>query len=302
LGLISRCQGRSEAARGLAVTFPHGGTGIGLNSKGDARLRPKKSLGQNFLRDQNIARNIIAAFNPQPGDLVLEIGPGEGILTSLLAGRVRKLVAMDVDRRVVERLSGAYPSAVEILHQDILTADFAHLSRASGGPVRIIGNIPYNITTPILFHLLDQRKAVSDALIMMQREVARRLVAGPGTKEYGIPSVFFRVLSDVEIVFDVSADAFFPRPKVTSSLVRLTPLSSPRYAIEDELFFRRMVRFVFGQRRKTLRNSLRAFLHGEGVELPGIAGLERRPEELTAAEHVALANRLQQVAGLRNGV
>jgi 16S rRNA (adenine1518-N6/adenine1519-N6)-dimethyltransferase len=273
-----------------------------LHSKGDARLRPKKSLGQNFLRDHNIARNVIAAFRPQPDDLVLEIGPGEGILTSLLAGRVRRLVAMDIDRRVVERLRGVYPAAVEIVHQDILTADFALLSRAAGGPVRIIGNIPYNITTPILFHLLDQRKAVSDALIMMQREVARRLVAGPGTKEYGIPSVFFRVLSDVEIVFDVSAEAFFPRPKVTSSLVRLKPLPSPRYGVEDELFFRRMVRFVFGQRRKTLRNSLRAFLQGEGAELPGVDGLERRPEELTAAEHVALANRIYRVAGPRNGV
>jgi 16S rRNA (adenine1518-N6/adenine1519-N6)-dimethyltransferase len=273
-----------------------------LNSKGDARFRPKKSLGQNFLRDQNIARNIIAAFGPQPDDFVLEIGPGEGILTSLLAGRVRKLVAMDIDRRVVERLSGEYPAGVEIVHQDILKADLGQFARSAGGPVRIIGNIPYNITTPILFHILDQRKAVSNALIMMQREVARRLAAGPGTKEYGIPSVFFRVLSDVEIVFDVSADAFFPRPKVTSSVVRLMPLPSPRYAIEDELFFRRMVRFVFGQRRKTLRNSLRTFLRAEGAGLPAIAGLERRPEELTAAEHVALSNRLCTMGGPRNGV
>lgn len=273
-----------------------------MNSKGDARLRPKKSLGQNFLRDPNIARNIIAAFGPQPDDLVLEIGPGEGILTSLLAGCVRKLVAIDIDRRVAERLSSAYPASVEIVHQDILTADFALLAHVAGGPVRIIGNIPYNITTPILFHILDQRKSVSDALIMMQREVARRLVAGPGSKEYGIPSVFFRVLSDVEIVFDVSANAFFPRPKVTSSVVRLTPLPSPRYVIQDELFFRRMVRFVFGQRRKTLRNSLRAFLHAEGAALPEIAGLERRPEELTAEEHVALANQLQHLIRPQVGV
>jgi len=297
----------SRADAGLrvhrAATFPHGGTGIGQYSSSDDRLRPKKSLGQNFLRDHNIARNIIAAFGPQPDDLVLEIGPGEGILTSLLAGRVRKLVAMDIDRRVIERLGGAYPgAAVEIVHQDILTADFAHLARSAGGPVRVIGNIPYNITTPILFHLLDNREGVRDALIMMQREVARRLVAGPGTKEYGIPSVFFRVLSDVKIVFDVSADAFFPRPKVTSSLVHLIPLPSPRYAVEDEPFFRRMVRFVFGQRRKILRNSLRAFLDTEGASLPDIDGLGQRPEQLAADELVALANRLRRLAVPRNGV
>jgi 16S rRNA (adenine1518-N6/adenine1519-N6)-dimethyltransferase len=171
------------------------------------------------------------------------------------------------------------------------------VARRAGGAVRVIGNIPYNITTPILFHLLDQRQAVRDALIMMQREVARRLVAGPGTKEYGIPSIFFRVHADVAIVFDVAAGAFFPRPKVTSSVVRVVPLASPRYVIADEPFFRRMVRFVFGQRRKTLRNSLRAFLASEGQSMADIAGLERRPEELTAEEHVGLANTLHRLSG-----
>jgi 16S rRNA (adenine1518-N6/adenine1519-N6)-dimethyltransferase len=254
-------------------------------------LRPHRALGQNFLRDPNISRNIIAAIAPEREDTLLEIGPGEGALTHELAARAGRLVIVDVDDRVIHRmremLSG---TAVEILHEDILNVDLAALA-ARVGNLRVVGNIPYNITTPILFHLLDHRSVIRDAVLMMQREVARRLSAVPGSKDYGILSVASQFSADVAMLFDVSPNVFYPRPNVTSTLVRLTMRATPRAAVADEAFFRSMVRAVFGKRRKTLRNSLRYFL-GE----PPPAGLEefleQRPEELAVEDLARLSNSL----------
>jgi len=158
--------------------------------------------------------------------------------------------------------------------------------------VRVVGNIPYNITSPILFHILDNRPAVKDATLMMQREVARRLVARPGSKEYGIPSVFCECFALVEKLFDVSPNVFFPRPEVFSSVVRISPLVAPRYPLKDEGFFRAMVRSVFGKRRKTLRNSLLYFLGEDSKLLPEVIDYRRRPESLSAAELSELSNQL----------
>jgi len=263
------------------------------------RLRPRKSLGQHFLRDQNITRKILAAFDPQPGQVVLEIGPGEGVLTRCLVGAVRVLVAVEIDPRAVTALRNELGSGLEILQQDILELDFRLTADRLGATdgIRVIGNIPYNITTPILFKVLDERTAVKDALLMMQREVSRRLVAAPGTKDYGIPSVFCRIFTDTELLFDVPPTAFFPRPAVTSSVVHLEPLGRPRCPLDDEAFFRRMVRFVFGQRRKMLRNTL-AVLAGEyDAQLPQDLAFRERPEELTPEELVALSNTLYQRLG-----
>lgn len=256
-------------------------------------LRPKRSLGQNFLRDENITRKIVAAIAPQPDQVMLEIGPGEGALTKYLAPRVAKLIGIDLDRRVVARLQQAIPGpSVVFLCQDVLEADLALL--ASGRQLRIVGNIPYNITSPILFHILDNRSCVQDALLMMQREVARRLIAHPRTKEYGILSVFCQLFSDVLLLFDVSPNAFFPKPSVTSSVVRLTMLPEPRYPLRDEQFFRSMVRSVFGKRRKTLRNSLGYFLRERGHTLSLASELRARPEELTLQQIVELGNALSE--------
>ncbi len=256
-------------------------------------IHPRKSLGQNFLRDENISRKIIAAFRPQREDIVLEIGPGDGALTKYLAGSVGGLVAVELDDRIVhglrERFSG---EGVEILHRDFLEVDLEALATRHGRPIRVIGNIPYNITSPILFHVLDHRSAVRDLTIMMQREVARRLVSPPGTKEYGILAVFSRLFADVELLFDVSRQAFYPKPAVMSSVVHLRMLRLPRFALADEQHFRAMVRAVFGKRRKTLRNSLKYFRADTPLpELPGV-DLQSRPEDLSIGELVELSNSL----------
>lgn len=261
-----------------------------------ARLLPRKSLGQHFLCDPNYVRKIVDALQLKPDEVVLEIGPGEGVLTKRLTG-AQTVVAVEVDRRAVTLLRRDLPETVRIVHQDVLTLDLARLAAECNAKhgLRVVGNLPYNITSPILFTLLDQRSVVRDALLMMQREVARRLVAGPGTKEYGILSVFVDLLTDTELLFHVPPTAFRPRPAVTSTMVRLVPLASPRYVVADEPYFRTMVRHVFGQRRKMLRHTLRALAAREGWELPEEFALRQRPEELSVRELVALANALSTV-------
>lgn len=257
------------------------------------QLRPRKSLGQNFLRDQNILRKIVRAIDPQPTDAMIEIGPGEGALTQHLNSKVGWLVAVDVDRRSVERVREAFPR-VETVHNDFLKFDIENIARHYGGMIRIVGNIPYNITSPILFHILDHRAFIRDAVLMVQKEVALRLVAGPGTKDYGILSIFFQVFTDVELLFDVSPNAFFPRPDVTSSVIRLTMVESPRHEISNEKAFRGMVRSVFAKRRKMLRGSMKYFCDEHGYEIPRDFDLTRRPEDLTIRELVHLSNALVQ--------
>ncbi len=253
-------------------------------------LRPRASLGQNFLRDRNTAHKIVAALGPGPADTVLEIGPGEGALTFELASLAGRLVIVDVDERVIARMQEAFAGKqVEIVYADVLKLNLTALAEKAGR-LKIAGNIPYNITTPILFHLLDHRAAFTESVLLMQREVARRLAAGPRTKDYGILSVFVQLFADVELLFDVPPTVFYPQPKVTSSLIRLRPLAEPRYPMKDEAFFRSLVRAVFGKRRKTLRNSLRYHFEAEPPATSFDYG--RRPEELSLQELVQLGDEL----------
>lgn len=254
-------------------------------------IRPKKSLGQNFLRDGNVARKIVAAIGPGGKDILLEIGPGEGALTTYLVDKAEHLIVVDVDDRVAAHMTLLFGGRIEVIHQDILDVDLGRISRRFGRRLRVAGNIPYNITSPILFHVLDHRDAVLDLTIMMQREVARRIVAGAGSKEYGILSVFSQLFADVELLFDVSPGAFYPQPKVTSSVVRLKMLPAPRFPVTDEKFFRGMVRGIFGKRRKTLRNSL-TYVFGNDAPDTNVVDLRRRPENLSIEELTALANDL----------
>ena len=257
-------------------------------------LRPRRSLGQHFLRDENIARKIARALDVQEGETVLEIGPGAGALTRHLRQRGARLVLVELDPRAVEVLRAeVVGSGVELIEGDILATDLKVIaSRCPGGTLRVVGNIPYNITSPILFYLLDNRRLISDALLMMQREVARRLVAHPGTKDYGILSILTQFYAQTSTLFDVTPGAFVPPPAVTSTVVRLEMRKRPLVHARDEEHFRRMVRAVFSQRRKTLRNSLRILL-GDGVRtLPSDLPLERRPEELAVEELVALSDAL----------
>jgi 16S rRNA (adenine1518-N6/adenine1519-N6)-dimethyltransferase len=263
-------------------------------------LRPRRRLGQNFLRDDNIARKIVLAIDPQPDDTILEIGPGEGALTQHLVGTVRRLIVVDIDERVIRRMRETYRSGeLEVLHGDFLKTDLRELaSRAAGrSRIRIVGNIPYNITSPIVFHVLDSRPHIRDCTLMMQKEVARRLVAVPGSKDYGIPSVALQLVADVEILFDVSPNAFFPRPTVISSLVRMALHREPRFRVANEEFFRSMIRSIFGKRRKTLRASLRYFLPNAEDLVPPETDLMRRPEELSVKELVTLGNMLFERGG-----
>lgn len=260
--------------------------------------RPKRSLGQNFLRDDNIARKIVLSVSPRPDDTVVEIGPGEGALTHHLAPEVRRLILVELDDRAAEVLRMQYAGErVTVLHADILATDLSAIAREAGRALRVVGNIPYNITSPILFHLLEHRAAVEDATIMMQKEVAQRLVASPRTKEYGILSVFFQLFTEPRLLFDVQPTAFYPRPGIVSSLVHLRILPVPRYPLLDELSFRAMVRSVFGTRRKMLRHSLREFLTRRGRTLPEALRLQQRPEELTVEELVRLGNDLDAAEG-----
>ncbi len=215
-------------------------------------LRPRKRLGQNFLRDGNVARKIVAAVSS--GGAIVEIGPGTGALTEWLLPRDPGLTAIEVDPRAVELLRDRWPN-FDVREADVLTLDWAKLAEERGGPLHVVGNLPYYITTPILFSLLDaERGSIGEAVVMMQREVAQRIVASRGTKVYGILSVVLQKLAEPKLLFDVSRNVFHPKPDVTSSVVRFG-FDVPDLGVDSGLF-RTVVRMAFNQRRKTLRNSL----------------------------------------------
>lgn len=260
---------------------------------GTEHITPKKSLGQNFLIDRNISARIVREFDPKPDETVIEIGPGEGALTGLLAASGCRLVAVELDPRAAARIREDYGTRIEVIQDDVLRLDPRALAGRLGVErIRVIGNIPYYITSPILFHLIDHRESISDAMLMMQREVADRLVAPIRTKDYGILSVMTRTYAEPKRLFDVGPRCFFPPPNVTSAMVRLMFKDMEGIAgIEEQ--HRRIVRTAFGQRRKTLRNSLAQLLDTQEQRdrVFGQAGIDatRRPEELTPAEFIRLA-------------
>ncbi len=253
---------------------------------------PRKRLGQHFLADPNIARKIVDALDPRPGEHVLEIGPGNGALTEILLPRVSRLTAVDVDPRAIEALRSRFAEAGEkltLLCADILTYAFAPVG--AEGMLRVVGNLPYNITTPILFRLVDERWCVRDAVVMMQREVAERICAPPGTKEYGILSVLLRTHAEASILFPVSRNVFFPKPRVASSVLSLRFTEERIARIADYPLFRRIVRGVFAARRKTLANGLRRIgIDPERAPESFRSMLARRPEQLAPEDFAALAN------------
>ncbi len=250
-------------------------------------LQPKKSLGQNFLSDPNTARKIVGALRAVPGDPVVEIGPGTGALTGFLLELFENLCALEVDQRAVALLNERWP-ALNVRHADVLDVNWQALSHEQGGPLHVIGNLPYYITSQILFRLLDAGPCISEAVVMMQLEVAERLVALPRTKAYGILSVAVQLAAQPEILFRVSPNVFFPKPDVTSAVVRLSFLPTPLVLPEEAAFVRRLVRQAFNQRRKTLRNSLAELTREQALVLP--ADVEsRRAEELSPEGFIDLA-------------
>lgn len=267
---------------------------------------PKKSLGQHFLHDGNIARNIVAEFDPLPEDTVLEIGPGPGVLTGLLAASGCRLIAVDVDARAVESLRASYPAEdfprLTPLHADVLRLDLRTLAEEQDARLRLIGNLPYNITSQILFHIFDQPETVRDAVFMMQREVAERIVSGPHCKEYGILSVITQTHAAVRRCFNVSPNVFTPKPKVWSTVIHLR-LENDRLAeIKNYSFFRRLVKATFGQRRKTLSNSLRQLgLTRDTLPAESAPFLSQRPEQLSVGDFITLSNLIEDHGGTRKG-
>ena len=257
--------------------------------------RARKRFGQNFLSDPNIIRKIIDGIRPQPGELMVEIGPGLGAMTDPLIERLGHLHVVEIDRDLIARLRERYRPAQLTVHEgDALTFDFGSLcaSQDAGAPpsLRIVGNLPYNISTPILFHLVGFADKVKDMTFMLQKEVVMRMVAEPGTEEYGRLSVMLQYRFRMGRLFDVPPGAFRPAPKVMSSIVRLAPLPADQLGAKDEALFGRIVTAAFGQRRKTLRNTLREFIDEAGLAELGIdAGL--RGERLSVAQYVAIANR-----------
>jgi len=264
-------------------------------------VRPKRSLGQNFLVDPNIQRKIVDAVGAGPDDVVVEIGPGRGALTDHFAGSVRGLVAVELDDDLARALQDRYAQRdeVEIRHADALALDFAALD-TEPERLRVVGNIPYNITTPLLFHLLDQSPLPARIVLMVQKEVADRIVAPPGNKTYGALSVGVRTSARVERLFNVSRSAFRPVPDVASSVISLEPFRPPRLTAAQHDDVRTLTRVAFGQRRKQLQKILRTTpeydLDTADIEsLEGTTGLDltARPETLSPDQFIALARALR---------
>jgi len=274
-------------------------------------LQPKKRFGQHFLHDRGIVQRILDAFDPQPGETLVEIGPGPGALTRPLLERGAPLHVVELDRDLAAQLRTEFAPDRLLVHEaDALKFDFCALAphtdvpvpratggqeRPPGGKLRLIGNLPYNISTPLLFRLLEQERCIHDMLFMLQKEVVDRMAAPPGGKDYGRLSVMIQWRLRVEKLFDVRPGAFTPPPKVDSSVVRLVPHTRPPIQVHDADAFARVVQAAFAQRRKTLRNNLKGLLAAGALEALGIDP-QRRAETLTLAEFAALANALPSAA------
>ena len=247
---------------------------------------PRKRFGQNFLEDRGVVEQMMTAMGPQPGERFIEIGPGLGALTLPLLQRLEHLDVIEIDRDIVQNLRARHPADRLTIHDgDALDFDFTALGR----DLRVVGNLPYNISTPLLFHLTNHAAAVRDAHFMLQREVVERMSAQPATPEYGRLSVMLQYRWSVDSLFDVQPSAFRPAPKVWSSVVRMIPHGKLPHVANDGDLFADVVMRAFGQRRKTLRNTLREKLSPEDFERLGIDP-NARGETLGVEEFVRIAN------------
>lgn len=250
----------------------------------------RKRFGQHFLHDPGVIGRIVAAIAPQPQDRMVEIGPGLGALTLPLLARLDQLHAVEIDRDAIRHLHEITQDdpRLHIHSGDVLQFSFAHIYE--GERLRLVGNLPYNISTPLLFHLIEQRERILDMHFMLQKEVVDRMAAAPGSEHYGRLTVMLAPWVKIEPLFDIGPGAFKPPPRVVSTVVRLTPHEQP-LQIGDRRHFATVVGAAFSQRRKTLRNSLKPFLDIEDIVAAGIdPGL--RAEVLSPAEFVALSSRL----------
>jgi 16S rRNA (adenine1518-N6/adenine1519-N6)-dimethyltransferase len=256
-----------------------------------AKHRARKRFGQHFLSDPGIIDAIVRAVHPTADDVIVEIGPGQGAITDALARSAGHLHAVELDRDLVARLRRRYDDNpnVTVHEADALQFDFASL----GDRIRVVGNLPYNISTPLLFHLLKFRSRILDMHFMLQKEVVDRMAASPGSKAYGRLGIMLGCHLNIESLFDVPREAFDPPPEVTSAVVRLDPLPPGTFDIQDEAGLSTLVSTAFMQRRKTLRNSLKKSVEAIDFEAVGIDA-SQRPEQISIGDYVRLSNHLRQ--------
>lgn len=255
--------------------------------------QPRKRFGQNFLHDNHVIEKIIRAINPQANQHLVEIGPGLGALTQHLAAKTQQLDIIEIDRDLLPQLNklAEQRSAITIHHADALKFNFTSLVQQN--KLRVVGNLPYNISTPLLFHLLDQVEVIQDMHFMLQKEVVERLAAQAGEEAYGRLSVMVQYVCQVEYLFTVKPGAFNPAPKVDSAIVRLVPHSTLPTVANDFSFFSQIVLHAFNQRRKTLHNSLKSLMNNQQIQASGIDP-SSRPEQLSVADFVRLSNYVMQ--------
>ena len=248
----------------------------------------KKRFGQNFLTDQSIIQALVNAITPKPDDLMVEIGPGLGALTQPLIRELQHLHVVEIDRDIISWMQGFYPDGKITIHSyDALKFDF----KTIGDRIRVAGNLPYNISSPILFHLLDNVQTIIDMHFMLQKEVVERMVAAPSTPAYGRLSVMLQYKLHMEYLFTVPPEAFDPPPKVESAFVRCVPHTKLPFPAADEKLFAKVVLNAFGQRRKTLRNTLKSMLEDDDFAKLDI-NPQLRAENLSLEKFVAIANHL----------
>jgi 16S rRNA (adenine1518-N6/adenine1519-N6)-dimethyltransferase len=248
--------------------------------------KPKKRFGQNFLQDENILNKIVKEINPQPDDTIIEIGPGYGALTQKLLLSTDNLIAIEIDNELTKNLKEKFPQ-LHLTNEDFLDTDLSKLSK-SGEKFRIVGNIPYNITSPILFKLIENNKLIKDAVFMVQLEVAKRMTANKGVKDYGILAVVLKYFTETELCFKISPNVFYPRPKVFSALVHIH-FKEMAHSEEEQKLFIAIVKAAFGNRRKTLKNSFsNSIFHEIDFSNSGI-DLSLRAENLSIDDFVILA-------------
>ena len=260
-----------------------------MSDKPEFQREAKKHLGQHFLHEKGIINKIVQAVDPKPGDRLVEIGPGQGAITFPLLDRHGALTVIEFDRDLIAPLTEAAKAHGEltIVHSDVLKVDFSAL--AGGEMIRLVGNLPYNLSSPILFHALEYSDAIADMHFMLQKEVVDRMAAEPGSKVYGRLSVMLQAYCRVTPLFKVPPGAFKPPPKVDSAVVRMVPRAREDIAVRDRKRFEHVVRAAFGQRRKTLRNALSAETDEATIEAAGLAP-GARAEQLSVQDFVRLAN------------
>jgi len=249
-------------------------------------IKPLKRFGQNYLHDNNIIKKIVSEINPQPDDTIAEIGPGRGALTELIYGKAKNFIAVEIDTRVIEDLQSKFPD-LRLIQKDFLKVDISTIIESNKKKLRVIGNIPYNLTSSIIFKTIRNAELIEDAVLMVQNEVAKRMTAKKGSKDYGILTVLLNYFTDTQVCFKVSPNAFYPKPKVTSAIVHLRFKELTISKNKREMFIN-VVKACFGNRRKTLKNSLSNSIFRELNFSDSGIDLSLRAEQLDVKDFLVL--------------